>query len=189
MATASTLILASPTPTPSVIVASSRWSFTQGFLVGQATFLVLCGLFIKYVVFEDAERSRQRTAERAKVRRCTFFYKLHLLYNSIHVTESRPLYYQRPTAVVLQAPRQDRLRNGDARLGIRRLDQRPLCAGTLALLPNQDMETNPGLWQVLQGYRDDLLGSGGEEGARKQVETWLNPKGTTSNWLVSSLPF
>lgn len=71
MATASTLILASPTPTPSVIVASSRWSFTQGFLVGQATFLVLCGLFIKYVVFEDAERSRQRTADRAKVRRCT----------------------------------------------------------------------------------------------------------------------
>lgn len=41
--------------------------------------------------------------------------------------------------------------------------------------------------QVLQGYRDDLLGSGGEEGARKQVEAWLNPKGAISSWLVSLL--
>ena len=41
--------------------------------------------------------------------------------------------------------------------------------------------------QVLQGYRDDLLGSGGEEGARKQVEAWLNPKGAISSWLVSFL--
>lgn len=66
----STVALSTASPlaaSPTVILTSSRWSFTQGFLVGQATFLVLCGLFIKYVVFEDAERSRQRSAERVKV--------------------------------------------------------------------------------------------------------------------------
>lgn len=39
--------------------------------------------------------------------------------------------------------------------------------------------------QILQGYRNDLLSSGGEEGARKQFERWLNPPGRTLSWLVS----
>lgn len=39
-------------------------------------------------------------------------------------------------------------------------------------------------WQILQGYRNDLLSSGGEEGARKQFERWLNPPGRTLSWLV-----
>jgi hypothetical protein len=51
------LSTSSPLASPTVIFTSSRWSFTQGFLVGQATFLVLCGLFIKYVVFEEAQLS------------------------------------------------------------------------------------------------------------------------------------
>lgn len=55
------------------------------------------------------------------------------------------------------------------------------------------METHPAeemgwvnvlLAQVLQGYRNDLLSTSGEEGARKQFERWLNPPGRTLSWLV-----
>ncbi len=42
----------------------------------------------------------------------------------------------------------------------------------------------PSLVQILQGYRDDLLGSGGEEGARRRVESWLNPANGQLSWLV-----
>lgn len=42
--------------------------------------------------------------------------------------------------------------------------------------------------QILQGYRNDLLSSGGEEGARKQFERWLNPPGRALSWLVSLNP-
>lgn len=39
------------------------------------------------------------------------------------------------------------------------------------------------LAQILQGYRNDLLSEGGEEGARQRVEGWLNPKGENLSWL------
>lgn len=39
------------------------------------------------------------------------------------------------------------------------------------------------LAQILQGYRNDLLSSGGEEGARVRIERWLNPDGKKSTWL------
>jgi maintenance of morphology protein 1 len=53
-------------------VAPSAWTFTQGFLVGQVCFIVLCLLFVRYVVFSPAEKDdgeawRRRRAERAKV--------------------------------------------------------------------------------------------------------------------------
>jgi maintenance of morphology protein 1 len=53
-------------------VVPTAWTFTQGFLVGQACFIILCLLFVRYVVFspaeaDDGEAWRQRRAERAKV--------------------------------------------------------------------------------------------------------------------------
>ena len=39
--------------------------------------------------------------------------------------------------------------------------------------------------QVLQGYRNDLLSEGGEEGARQRIEKWLNPENSSMSWLVS----
>ncbi|KAJ9099942.1 hypothetical protein QFC21_003948 [Naganishia friedmannii] len=136
--------LAAATATSSPIFTSSRWSFTQGFLFGQATFLVLCGLFIKYVVFEDAERSRQRTADRAK--------KAVLSTTNVPPPSSSEL-----------------------------LDK---IGYDMASHSSESSDwINVLFAQVLQGYRDDLLGAGGEEGARNQVEAWLNPKGTAMSWL------
>lgn len=40
--------------------------------------------------------------------------------------------------------------------------------------------------QILQGYRNDLLSEGGEEGARQRIEKWLNPDNSNMSWLVSS---
>jgi maintenance of morphology protein 1 len=40
------------------------------------------------------------------------------------------------------------------------------------------------IWQILQGYRNDLLSKGGEEGARQKIERWLNPDAGLS-WIVS----
>jgi hypothetical protein len=36
----------------------------------------------------------------------------------------------------------------------------------------------------MQGYRNDLLSAGGEEGARVKVEKWLNPESGAMSWLV-----
>lgn len=52
--------------------APSVWTFTQGLLVGQGIFLLLCLLFIRYVVFsspsiEDNEARLRRRKERAEV--------------------------------------------------------------------------------------------------------------------------
>ena len=58
---------------------------------------------------------------------------------------------------------------------------------------NYDMSTHPPEstdWlnmlfaQIIQGYRNDLVSSGGDEGARVKIERWLNPDGGLS-WLVS----
>jgi maintenance of morphology protein 1 len=38
--------------------------------------------------------------------------------------------------------------------------------------------------QVMQGYRNDMLAGGGEEGAKLRVEKWLNPEGGRTSWLV-----
>ena len=39
----------------SPVVAQSTWTFTQGFLFGQASFLVIILVFIRYFVFAQAE--------------------------------------------------------------------------------------------------------------------------------------
>lgn len=123
---------------------SSTWTFTQGFLLGQASFLILCGVFIRYVVFEDAEKSRARRLEREK--------------KAVMSTTNVP----------------------------------PPSSNELLDKAGYDMSTHPSEtsdWinvlfaQVLQNYRDDMLGAGGEEGARKQVEKWLNPQGKSLSWL------
>lgn len=55
-----------------------------------------------------------------------------------------------------------------------------------------DMSTHPAessdwvnvlLAQMLQGYRNDLLSTAGEEGARKHFERWLNPPSRNLSWL------
>ena len=57
---------------PPPVATTSSWTFTQGFLLGQASFLLLVLLFIRYVVFSpaepiDDESWKQRRAERIKV--------------------------------------------------------------------------------------------------------------------------
>jgi len=42
-------------PTISPIPVQPGWTFTQGLLLGQASFVVLCLVFIRYVVFQPAE--------------------------------------------------------------------------------------------------------------------------------------
>ncbi|KAL7419811.1 ERMES complex subunit mmm1 [Cryptotrichosporon argae] len=125
---------------------SSQWTFTQGLIVGQAAFLVLCLLFIRYVVFspsekEDNEAWRERREERAKMS-----------------TTSVP----------------------------------PPPPSHLLGRTGYDMATHPAEssdWinvlfaQILQGYRNDLLSAGGEEGARQRIEGWLNPPGKSMSWL------
>jgi maintenance of morphology protein 1 len=39
--------------------------------------------------------------------------------------------------------------------------------------------------QILQGYRNDMLSNGGEEGARQRIERWLNPDNGGLSWIVS----
>jgi maintenance of morphology protein 1 len=39
--------------------------------------------------------------------------------------------------------------------------------------------------QILQGYRNDMLSNGGEEGARQRIERWLNPENGGLSWIVS----
>ncbi|WVQ62986.1 uncharacterized protein L199_001135 [Kwoniella botswanensis] len=56
----------SPIPPP-----TSSWTFTQGFILGQASFLIIVLLFVRYVVFSpseeiDAEGWKRRRAEKAK---------------------------------------------------------------------------------------------------------------------------
>ncbi|WOO78930.1 Maintenance of mitochondrial morphology protein 1 [Vanrija pseudolonga] len=129
--------------------APAAWTFTQGFLVGQAVFLALALLFIRYVIFspleaQDTEGWRRRRDERAKK---------SLLSN---------------TAVP------------------------PPPASLLLSKTGYEMATHPPestdwvnvlLAQVLQGYRNDLLSTSGEEGARQQFERWLNPPGRQQSWL------
>ena len=56
-----------PTPVP-----ASTWTFTQGFILGQASFLLLILVFVRYVVFSPAEDIdddswRRRRTDRLKV--------------------------------------------------------------------------------------------------------------------------
>jgi len=59
------------------------------------------------------------------------------------------------------------------------LDKCPLCSGQ-SLSP---LEVSLADEQILQGYRNDMLSNGGEEGARQKIEKWLNPDGGLS-WIV-----
>lgn len=66
------------TSTPALIsppqTTTSSWTFTQGFILGQASFLLIVLLFIRYVVFSPAEPIdeqgwKERRAQREKVRK------------------------------------------------------------------------------------------------------------------------
>ncbi|WWC68997.1 uncharacterized protein I206_102933 [Kwoniella pini CBS 10737] len=65
----------SSTPLPPSLApappSTSSWTFTQGFILGQASFLVIILLFVRYVVFSpseelDTEDWRQKRAKKAK---------------------------------------------------------------------------------------------------------------------------
>jgi hypothetical protein len=45
-------------------ISRSTWTFTQGFVLGQVVFILLLGVFIKYVVFDqgDKDKDGQRKA-------------------------------------------------------------------------------------------------------------------------------
>lgn len=63
--------------TPAVSTASgssSTWTFTQGFILGQASFLLIVLVFVRYVVFQAAEEldeagHKKRRLEKANVRK------------------------------------------------------------------------------------------------------------------------
>lgn len=53
-------------------VSPNQWTFTQGLILGQASFLLLILVFIRYVVFSPADKRdgedwRKRRDERIKV--------------------------------------------------------------------------------------------------------------------------
>ncbi|CAK9786726.1 hypothetical protein CC85DRAFT_248302 [Cutaneotrichosporon oleaginosum] len=137
----STLLVPHPSP--------AAWTFTQGFLFGQATVILLGLLFVRYVVFSPADALdpvawRQRREERAK--------------KALLSTTAVP---PPPTSYLLDNTGYD-----------------------MATHPAESADwINVVGAQILQGYRNDLLSSGGEEGARKQFERWLNPPGRTLSWL------
>ncbi|KAK4686770.1 hypothetical protein P7C73_g3347, partial [Tremellales sp. Uapishka_1] len=130
-------------------MSTSTWTFTQGLLIGQASFVVLFLLFVRYVVFEpspevDEEGWRRRRSERVK----------------------------RAALSTTAVP--------------------PPPHSTILGKTGYEMATHPAEstdWlnvlfaQILQGYRNDLLSSGGEEGARQRIEKWLNPESGAQSWL------
>ncbi|WVN90415.1 uncharacterized protein L203_105651 [Cryptococcus depauperatus CBS 7841] len=129
------------------LFSSTHWTFTQGFILGQASFLIILLLFIRYIVFSSNEASnredwRKRRAERASRAPTNTF------------TSPSPL-------ILLQKTSYD--------------------MSTHAAESSDWL--NVLLAQVLQGYRNDLLSEGGEDGARARVERWLNPGGEKLGWL------
>ncbi|AFR98984.1 mitochondrial outer membrane protein [Cryptococcus neoformans C23] len=126
-------------------IFSPNLTFTEGFILGQASFLIILLLFIRYVVFSPSEQIdhegwRKRRAERAD-----------LLSN-----HTPP-----PLSILLSKTSYD-----------------------MSIHPAESSDwVNVLLAQILQGYRNDLLSEGGEEGARQRVEGWLNPKGENLSWL------
>ena len=66
------IMAVSTLPPAPIQPTQSSWTFTQGFILGQASFLLIVLLFIRYVVFSPAETPddegyKQRRAEKAKV--------------------------------------------------------------------------------------------------------------------------
>lgn len=129
--------------------SASTLTFTQGLIVGQASFLILCLLFIRYVVFSPSEELDGDSWKRKRDERL----KKKVLSNN-----------------AVPAPP----------------------ASHLLLKTGYEMATHPAestgwmnviLAQVLQGYRNDLLSAGGEEGARQRIEKWLNPDNGAMSWL------
>ncbi|RSH94395.1 ERMES complex subunit mmm1 [Saitozyma podzolica] len=127
----------------------STWTFTQGLILGQASFLLLCLLFIRYVVFSpsepvDADSWRRRREERAK--------------KTVLSTTAVPA----PVAAQILG-----------RAGYE-----------MATHPAESTDwLNVLFAQVIQGYRNDLLSAGGEDGARQRIERWLNPENGVMSWL------
>jgi hypothetical protein len=51
-----TSIVGAPAHPPYQYISRSTWTFTQGFLLGQIVIVILCGVFLKYVVFEEGDK-------------------------------------------------------------------------------------------------------------------------------------
>ncbi|EIW69132.1 hypothetical protein TREMEDRAFT_71793 [Tremella mesenterica DSM 1558] len=132
----------------STVVVAAGWTFTQGLLVGQASFLFLCVLFIRYVVFSPSEEDE----EGWKAKRAAQI-KKKLLSTTAVPSPSASQLLQKTTYDMATHPAES--------------------TGWLNVL----------LSQILQGYRNDLLSEGGEEGARQRVERWMNPEGAAMSWL------
>lgn len=56
--TTATAIAAPPAHPPYQYISRSTWTFTQGFLLGQIVIVILCGVFLKYVVFEEGGKTQ-----------------------------------------------------------------------------------------------------------------------------------
>ncbi|KAI9632331.1 uncharacterized protein MKK02DRAFT_40635 [Dioszegia hungarica] len=129
--------------------ASSQWTFTQGLILGQASFLLLTLVFIRYVVFSPADRRdgedwRKRRDERVR--------------KSLAASNKLP---PPPPSQILAKTSYDMSTHAAESTGW----------------------INVLFAQVMQGYRNDLLSAGGEEGARVKVEKWLNPESGAMSWL------
>ena len=119
------LVVASPPST-------ATWTFTQGFLLGQASFLVIALLFIRYVVFSPAEPPsdeswKKRRAERAKVslQSCSRTTGREGQLTPINIVEGKAVDHWCPTPSAEPYPPEDGIRDGHPPCRILRLAQRP----------------------------------------------------------------
>lgn len=127
--------------------STPTWTFTQGLLLGQLSFILLTLLFMRYVVFSP-ESSAPASATAAADRRARFEQR-RAARAKLSTTAPPPA----GAAQLLQGVEYDMASHGLEGVG---------WGNVLAA-------------QVIGGYRADLLRDQGEEGARRKVEGWLNP--------------
>ncbi|TYJ54661.1 hypothetical protein B9479_004695 [Cryptococcus floricola] len=131
----------------------SNWTFTQGFIFGQASFLLILLLFVRYIVFSPSDQVDHDAWRKRRLERHAS--------SAAAIKASTSSHTPPPPASLLSKTKYDMSVHA------------PESADWLNVL----------LGQVVQGYRNDLLSDGGEEGARLRVERWLNPKGKQLSWL------
>ncbi|ODO09308.1 hypothetical protein I350_02908 [Cryptococcus amylolentus CBS 6273] len=131
----------------------SNWTFTQGFIFGQASFLLILLLFVRYIVFSPSDQVDHDAWRKRRLERHAS--------SAAAIKASTSSHTPPPPASLLSKTKYDMSVHA------------PESADWLNVL----------LGQVVQGYRNDLLSDGGEEGAKLRVERWLNPKGKQLSWL------
>lgn len=175
-------------------ISRSTWTFTQGFLLGQVVFVIICGVFIKYVVFDEGDKNKDKQTGkgRQEVRKVSLLASCELTYRSCQQKVHLSTHPVPPpsTANLLDKVGYDMSTHpAESADWLNVLFSQVGTAILCTLGPSRSSNTRIYLSvKVLQGYRNDLLGTAGEEGARSQVERWLNPGAEKArSWLVSAI--